>query len=165
MGLLILLFLGGAAIVGRNNHKKETPPVQSPGAPSESTESGDQNGTSPAASPSKPNGTPTTQQQAPAPLSKPILIKSSGNNGPVPSGAAIEFVCSSDAGIYCQVVLTSSTGREVKLGEKLIQPTNMGLPSINWVWAAEQGDWKVIAQARNNSGSSSQSDQQTLTVR
>ncbi len=151
--------------MARNSHKKETPGAQPLGVSSENTESGSQDSTSPAPSPAKPGSTPVTQQKSPVALPKPILIKSSGNNGAVPSDAAIEFVCSSDTGTYCQVVLTSSTGREVKLDEKLIQPTSKGLPSINWVWTAEQGNWKVIARARDNSGSSSQSDQQTLTVR
>lgn len=108
----------------------------------------------------------SSAQTAGGSLGAPTLIKSSGNNGAVPEGAMIEFVCQSVDGASCDIVLTSSTNKNniIKLGSKTITDNGRGEFAAFWDWTAQKGSWNVIAQATRN-GASAASPTQVLEVK
>lgn len=99
-------------------------------------------------------------------LKAPTLTKSSGNNGPVPPGAIIEFVCESINGATCDIVLvdTGSSNSTINLGGKTITDDGRGQSAVLWNWTALKGTWKVAAKATKD-GSTTSSQQQTLEVK
>lgn len=99
-------------------------------------------------------------------MSAPTLTKSSGNNGSVPSGAIIEFICHSVDGASCDIILTDSANKNnvIKLGSKTIADNGRGEFAALWEWTARQGKWSVVARATKD-GASASSPAQTLEVK
>lgn len=89
--------------------------------------------------------TQTSPQANPAQSSLPTpqLTKSSGNNGAVPSGAAIEFTCSAPAGYECLLRLKGT--KTIELGKKKLAEQQGGTAVAIWDWTAEKGSWSVTA--------------------
>lgn len=96
----------------------------------------------------------------------PVLIKSSGNNGPVPAGANIEFVCQGPAGFACTVTLSdkNNPNRIIDLGVKKISDNQGETTGVNWYWEAVQGSWTVKAILSDSAGQSNSSAGQNLEV-
>lgn len=111
-------------------------------------------------------GVEPAQNPATGSLAAPSLIKSSGNNGAVPVGAVIEFICLSVDGASCDIVLTNSANPKnvVKLGARTIADNGRGEYAALWNWTAQKGNWKVVAQA-SKAGASASSSEQTLEVK
>lgn len=105
-----------------------------------------------------------TSNNVPVP-SKPVLIKSSGNNGPVPSGAIIEFVCQGTAGLNCKVVMINQRGNTIELPTQALKDNGRGQYFTSWEWKSASGSWQVYAVVTNSQGGSTESDKQTLEVR
>lgn len=105
-----------------------------------------------------------TTSNIPVP-SKPVLIKSSGNNGSVPSGAIIEFVCQGTAGLSCKVVLINQGGGTVELPIQALKDNGRGQYFTSWEWKSTAGLWQVYAVATNSQGGSAEGDKQKLEVR
>lgn len=97
------------------------------------------------------------------PPAKPELLKSSGNNGPVPRGVAINFICNSEPGVSCNIILEKSSGEKKELGEKEVVGDGHGGYFASWNWDAIMGIWNVYAEASRGS-QRSQSDKQELKV-
>lgn len=108
----------------------------------------------------------TSANASNTPLAAPILLKSSGNNGPVPAGANIEFVCQAAAGYNCAITLTSkaSSANVINLESKTIPTSQSSNTGINWYWTAVKGNWSVVAKLSSSDGRSSSSPAQTLEV-
>jgi hypothetical protein len=98
-------------------------------------------------------------------LAKPVLIKSSGNNGPVPSGVLVNFVCQSFEAISCDVELRNSAGTTISLGYKDLKNNQTDQYFADWYWSSLVGDWIVSAKAKNQQGLVSESDPQSLSVK
>lgn len=81
-------------------------------------------------------------------LNTPTLQKSSGNNGPVPAGALIEFTCEGQVGVSCEIILTSRANRSnvIRLGAKKIADNGRGQYFASWEWESKSGDWSVVAR-------------------
>lgn len=122
---------------------------QSQGAQASPSEESDQKQGSPASS-----------------MATPTLVKSSGNNGSVPAGAVIEFICLSVEGASCDVVLTNTANPKnvIKLGARSIADNGRGEYAALWNWTAQKGNWKVVAQA-TKAGATASSPEQTLEVK
>ena len=95
-------------------------------------------------------------------LPKPTLMKSSGNNGSIPTGAMIEFTCLAPTGYTCRVELSGS--KTITLGAKTIED-NRGQTGANWEWSSERGTWSVVALLRDAKGNEGRSDSQQLEVK
>lgn len=95
-------------------------------------------------------------------LPTPQLIKSSGNNGPVPAGAVIEFVCSAPAGYSCAVRLTGP--KTENLAAKTLTDNGRGQASVSWTWTAAKGTWNVTAVLSDGKGGEKASPTQRLEV-
>lgn len=96
---------------------------------------------------------------------KPTLIKSSGNNGPVPVNVVIEFVCQGSAGLNCKVVLVNQNGSIVELPSQQVKDNGRGQYFTSWEWRSLSGIWQVYAVVINQQSKSTQSDKQTLEVK
>lgn len=94
---------------------------------------------------------------------KPVLSKSSGNNGPIPQGATVNFTCTGSAGDSCSIILAYN-GKEIVLGPKDIKDNGRGQALADFYWTATQGVYQVIAQAKNASGQTNVSSSQALEV-
>lgn len=99
-------------------------------------------------------------------ISKPILAKSSGNNGPVLAKTNIEFSCSGTLNATCFVTLTNqdNSSSSLKFDPKTITDDGRGNTSVTWVWEAKAGTWTVKATQIAGGYQSNTSDEQTLTV-
>jgi hypothetical protein len=108
---------------------------------------------------------PTQAQTLPT-ISKPTLSKSSGNNGPVPSRANIEFTCSGVVNANCFVTLTNqaNSSNNLKFDAKTITDDGRGNTSVTWVWEAQPGSWTVKATQLASGYQPNSSDTQTLEV-
>ena len=109
--------------------------------------------------------TNNTSQSGSAIPDKPILIKSSGNNGSVPKDIAIEFVCRGMSEINCKVVLQKQDSPNIELPNKILKDNRTGQFFSSWEWQSIAGYWQVYAVATNSQGKSAQSDIQTLEVK
>lgn len=116
--------------------------------------------------PGQKSNEPGSTQNVNGVLDTPTLTKSSGNNGPVPPGAIIEFVCESINGATCDIVLvnTDSSNSTINLGGKTITDDGRGQSAVLWNWTALKGTWKIAAKATKD-GSTTSSQQQTLEVK
>ena len=107
---------------------------------------------------------PSMSPSSSANLPTPTLTKSSGNNGSVPSGVAIEFTCSAPAGYSCETVLSGT--KTVSLGAKSLATDSRGqTPSVSWMWTSEKGSWSVVAKVSDSKGNVKQSPAQNLEVK
>ncbi len=105
---------------------------------------------------SNPGSSSSPSSNSSVPLEKPVLIKSSGNNGPVPRGANIEFVCQAPAGLKCSVALTKATPAEtITLEPKTVQQNQGSIAGASWYWTAKTGSWKIVANLSDGSRTSS----------
>lgn len=98
-------------------------------------------------------------------LAKPILNKSSGNNGPVPIGIPINFVCQSSEGAGCVVELKNKNGNIINLGYQPFKNNGKDQYYADWYWTSAEGDWTIVARLKNNQGEVSESDPQNLSVK
>lgn len=114
---------------------------------------------------SQPSATP--QPASPAstvPLPKqPAFTKSSGNNGPVPVGVNINFVCTAEPGVDCSIVLDSGS-KKVMVGPAKVVDNGRGQYFASLYWTSVKGSYKVTAQAKNIQGGVSSSIVQALEV-
>jgi hypothetical protein len=94
---------------------------------------------------------------------EPILSKSSGNNGPVPVGVNINFVCTAEPGVDCSIVLDSGSNKVV-VGPAKVTDNGRGQYFASLYWTSVKGSYKVTAQAKNIQGGVSSSIVQTLEV-
>lgn len=79
-------------------------------------------------------------------LPKPLLNKSSGNNGPIPTGVLVNFTCTGGVNTSCQIILTNSeTSKELKLETKQLEALDRGQPSAVWTWESVTGTWEIVA--------------------
>ena len=96
-------------------------------------------------------------------LPAPILMKSSGNNGPVPKGVDIEFNCAAPAGYSCRVVLSGAHSKTFDTKE--LKDNGRGQASVSWIWTAETGMHSVKAVLTDGKGNEQDSSAQTLEVK
>lgn len=96
-------------------------------------------------------------------LPTPLLAKSSGNNGSVPAGANIEFLCTTTASYSCSIRLTGP--KTINLDKKTLTDNGRGEFGASWIWAAEKGSWTVAAIISDAQGAQKSSATQTLEVR
>lgn len=101
-------------------------------------------------------------QPSNASVPKPTLMKSSGNNGPVPVGAIIEFTCLAPTGYNCSVELKGN--KTITLDEKSIED-NRGQTGAGWEWTSEKGSWTIVAALKDSNGNTNSSDSQSLEVK
>lgn len=104
----------------------------------------------------------TSAKDAPIPK-QPTLSKSSGNNGPVPNGVVINFVCAAEPGLDCSIVLDSGSNKVV-VGPAKVIDNGRGQYFASLDWTSVKGSYKVAAQAKNFQGGVSSSIAQTLEV-
>ncbi len=108
----------------------------------------------------QPTASATPRPATPASLAAPILQKSSGNNGPVPPGAVVEFVCRATTQVDCSVTLTNqSTHQVITLAKKTTQSDGRGAFGATWNWNAVAGDWRIVAEASRNDASATSATQ------
>jgi hypothetical protein len=114
---------------------------------------------------SQTNATPQPASTASiVPLPKqPTFTKSSGNNGPVPVGVNINFVCTAEPGVDCSIVLDSGSKNAV-VGPAKVTDNGRGQYFASLYWTSVKGSYKVTAQAKNIQGGVSSSIVQTLEV-
>jgi len=100
-----------------------------------------------------------------APPKQPILSMSSGNNGPIPSGVPVNFICSDDAPLKCTIILQNDITREKKsLGPTTIADNGKGENFASFYWTSGKGKYTVSAQVTNNQGTTNSSINQSLEV-
>jgi len=109
-----------------------------------------------------PKNPSSTANQAAAPA-QPAFTKSSGNNGPVPVGVNINFVCTAEPGVDCGIVLDSASNKVV-VGPAKVTDNGRGQYFASLYWTSVKGSYKVTAQAKNIQGGVSSSIVQTLEV-
>lgn len=132
---------------------KSEPSATKPGSKSSTT--------TPAMTPDNPVTPPATQSNN---LPTPVLAKSSGNNGSIPSGVLVNFTCTSTPGYFCEVKLEKSGANTVTLEKKQLTG-EMGQSFASWNWESIGGTWSVTAVLSNSSGQTKSSAPQTLEVR
>lgn len=96
-------------------------------------------------------------------LPTPLLMKSSGNNGPVPPGVDIEFTCASQAGYTCKVVMTGAHTKT--FDAKDLKDNGRGQASVSWIWTSEVGQHSLKAILSDGKGNEQDSSAQTLEVK
>lgn len=94
----------------------------------------------------------------------PFFSKSSGNNGPIPANVLVNFICNSEPGTTCQIILTSGN-KKIALPEQEVKDNGRGQWFTSWDWTSITGKWNVIARAKNKQGGISDSINQTLEVK
>lgn len=94
---------------------------------------------------------------------KPTFTMSSGNNGPVPAGANMNYICSAQPNIDCSIVLVSGT-KQIVLGPTRVTDNGRGQYFASFYWTSVKGSYKVTAQAKNIQGGVSSSISQALEV-
>lgn len=105
--------------------------------------------------------TPQTSEKVSLPT--PLLIKSSGNNGPVPPGIDVQFTCTSQPGYKCSVILT---GTHLKtFGPSDLKDNGRGQAVLSWIWTSEAGQYSVKAVLSDGKGNEQDSSSQTLEVK
>lgn len=96
-------------------------------------------------------------------LPTPLLIKSSGNNGPVPKGVDVEFTCVAQAGYKCKAVLAGAHNKT--FDTKDLKDNGRGQASVSWIWTAEVGQHTVKAILSDGKGNEQESSPQDLEVK
>lgn len=98
-------------------------------------------------------------------LKPPTFLKSSGNNGPVPESATINFICQGQDGLDCFIELqdTSNPNNKFILAKKpILSDRSQGFAS--WDWTSVLGKWNIKAIIVDKEGNTSVSETQTLEV-
>ncbi len=135
----------------------------------QNSQSGTTDNTSSQSTTNQTNGTTNTTQSttptAPNKPQAPTFTKSSGNNGPIPNNVLVEFVCSAEPGVDCQIILVNSNGQKITLPYMPVKDNGRGQYFISWQWTSQTGTWTVTAQAKNSQGGISSSEKQTLVVK
>jgi len=96
---------------------------------------------------------------------QPILTKSSGNNGPIPVGAVVNFLCSSEPNTTCHISLKNQSGEEIVLTEQKVLDNGRNEYFTQWYWSSIQGSWDIVAISKNEKGGTNSSQKQTLVVK
>ena len=96
-------------------------------------------------------------------LKQPLLNKSSGNYGPIPSGSIVNFVCIDDSDLECLVILEKTEGN-ITLGPTKIKGNEKTDSFASFYWTSIKGTYKVYAEVKNSLGGSSVSTLQSLEV-
>jgi len=96
-------------------------------------------------------------------LPMPLLTKSSGNNGSVPPGAVIEFVCTSPSGFQCKIELKGPEA--ITLETKSVVGNGRGQAAATWTWPAKAGSWSITAILSDNNKNQKASLAQKLEVK
>lgn len=96
-------------------------------------------------------------------LPTPILMKSSGNNGSIPSGIEVEFTCTSLPGYSCKVLMS---GAHTKTFEsKALKDNGRGQAGVSWLWKSESGSHSIVAVLSDSKGNEQKSSAQALEVK
>lgn len=113
------------------------------------------------------DATPANESSAPqaAKPNPPTFTKSSGNNGSIPVGVDVNFVCTSETNTTCQINLTSQSGKVISLAEQTVLDNGRGNAFTQWYWNSIEGSWDVVAVAKNPQGGISTSEKQVLVVK
>jgi hypothetical protein len=156
--IILLTASGGVFLWYKNSKKMDS---QSSSRNSEGSASNLQIKTNEAIINKKEDNT-TSAKDAPIPK-QPTLTKSSGNNGPVPVGVNINFVCTAEPGLDCSIVLDSDSKNAV-VGPAKVTDNGRGQYFASLYWTSVKGSYKVTAQAKNIQGGISSSIVQTLEV-
>lgn len=159
--ILVALFLVTAGLVSVAAYVKYSQPKTKDTSPNVT-----KNRPAPTNTPTESSATTTTPATAPVALPKPLLAKSSGNNGSVPPGIPIEFTCKGQLSLQCTVILIdkNNPANKIDLGAKTIQDDGYGQAIVAWNWNSVSGNWSVIARVTDGKGNSAQSDEQSLVV-
>lgn len=96
-------------------------------------------------------------------LPTPLLMKSSGNNGPVPPGVEVEFTCMAQAGYKCRIVLSGAHSKTFDTRD--LKDNGRGQASLSWLWTAEAGQHSVKAVLSDGKGNEQESSAQSLEVK
>lgn len=155
---LIGLVIGGVVYYSKYNEKKPTAAVEIPSQSSTQIDTTDQTTNTPL-----PVTNQKTTSNTPPPPLTPTLTKSSGNNGPVPAGSNMNFICSAEPNIDCSVILIYS-GKQIVLGPSKVTDNGRGQYFASFYWASVKGSYTVTAQAKNSQGGVSSSISQKLDV-
>jgi hypothetical protein len=166
VALSVGLLLGGYLYT---SSRAESPDVaqgkiskDEPKSDSSDTDSSSSGSTStPSMTPESPTTPPATQSNN---LPTPVLAKSSGNNGSIPSGVLVNFTCTSTPGYSCEVKLQKAGANTITLERKQLTG-EMGQSFASWNWESISGTWSVTAVLSNSSGQTKSSAAQTLEVR
>ena len=136
-----------ATQIQTNQNSSTSPTQDSPSQPAVTTQ------------PKSPASTPPPSQK------EPSFTKSSGNNGPIPSGVTVNFICTDDALLKCAIILQNdTTGNKKVLGPIAITDNVRGENFASFYWVSEKGRYTVSAQVTNNQGATSSSINQALEV-
>lgn len=106
--------------------------------------------------------TPVPSTQSSVTLPTPLLSKSSGNNGPVPKGTVIEFICTAPAGYSCFVRLVGS--KTINFNKQTLTDNGRGQAAASWDWTSQSGKWSITAILQDAKGNEQASNAQTLEV-
>ena len=165
VGSVVAVLLAAFLLVNVLGDDNSGQPDDNNGEPTQSEDNQNQDGTSGEEAsndddPDAENGTEGLSR-----LEAPMLQKSSGNNGPVPAGALINFTCSGPAGADCKIVLTDkNTSEVVTLKKKTLTTTARSGPMASWTWNSEKGSWNVVATVSASGYTSNSSVPQELAV-
>lgn len=112
-------------------------------------------------SPSASQGTQSSQSSSSLPT--PLLTKSSGNNGSIPSSVTVEFTCASTGSYSCLIRLTGA--KTINLDTKSLTNNGRGDYGALWDWTSQKGTWTVVAVLTDGKGAEKTSAPQTLEVK
>lgn len=119
--------------------------------------------------PSQTNGATNTTQSAtsttPSKPQAPVFTKSSGNNGSIPRNILVEFVCSAEPGVDCEIILVNTNGQKITLPYVQVKDNGRGQYFASLQWTSQTGTWSITAQAKNSQGGISSSEKQALVVK
>lgn len=159
--IITVVLVGIGIFVYVKSHKK---PVPTNEIPTVATQTTDSQQTTSETSTTQPNTPATSTPQATIPVPKqPTFTKSSGNNGPIPSGITVDFTCFSETNTTCSIILLLN-GKQTVLGPNPIKDNGRGQYFTDFYWQSIKGKYIVTAQAKNTQGGVSSSANQTLEV-
>lgn len=166
---IIIALLVSAAVIGVVLYKKKQAnrPVANQELQSSQQTSTDNKAsqTDNQSSTSTASGQNNVSAQPPPTPKQPTFTKSSGNNGSIPPNVLVNFICNSEPGTTCQMILTNQSGKVVSLPVQSIADNGRGEYFTQWYWTSVVGTWSIIAQAKNAQGGISSSEKQTLVVK
>lgn len=153
----LILVIIIALVLGLSNSKKKTSSSSRASSASSATQATDNSSDNPAPN-SAANNNISSQS-----LSKPSLTMSSGNNGPVPAGITMNFICRSELNSQCSILLTNGS-KQATLGPTKITDNGRGDNFASFYWTSVPGNYKVSARSVNPSGVTSDSSNINLEV-
>lgn len=95
----------------------------------------------------------------------PVLVKSTGNSGPITKGTVVDFTCFGPPGYACQLTLKPSSGSAPTFNKKNLTSDSRGQSFANWEWKAVAGSWQAQVTLFNSGGQSQTSDVQNFDVK